>query len=142
MQEICRQTNKRSNRGKERTRKERKRQERKGKKIVVLIKNNEKQLLTCSKRLRLPTYIEDVQGGDVRGGRAQLIGCLHPDLIRSEEGEVAGDVAGVTLLPRAVIFTLLLSPVPPGQKHNKHNDHSNVWRFVPEKADWLFLTRL
>lgn len=44
------------------------------------------------------TYIQDVQGGDVRGGRAQLVGGLHPDLVRREEGEVAGDVAGVALL--------------------------------------------
>lgn len=69
-----------------------------------------------------PTYIEDVQGGDVRGGRAQLIGCLHPDLIRGEESQVAGDVAGVPLLPCDVVFTLPLCPVPPGQKHSDQNN--------------------
>lgn len=82
--------------------------------------------------LCLPTYIKDVQRGDVRGSRAQLIGCLHPDLIRGEEGEVAGDVAGVTLLPCVVNFTLLLSPVPPGQKQTTPKMN---YDFVSEEAD-------
>lgn len=77
--------------------------------------------------MSLLTYIKDVQGGDVRSGCAQLVGCLHPDLIRGEEGEVARDVAGVTLLARAVTFTFFLRPVPPGPKHNLHCDQNKLW---------------
>lgn len=65
---------------------------------------------------RGPTYVQDVQGGDVRGGRAQPVGRLHPDLVRGEEGEVVADAAGVPPLSHAVALTLLFSPVPPGHK--------------------------
>lgn len=84
-------------------------------------------LLTLDRRLSL-TYIEDVQGGDVRGSRAQLIGCFHPDLVRSEEGDVAGDVAGVTLVSRAVIVTLLLFTVPSGRKNRDW-----IWCLPPQR---------
>lgn len=63
-------------------------------------------------KIRL-TYVQDVQGGDVRDRWAQLIGRLNPNLVRGEEGEVARDVAGVTLFSCAVVFTLFLSAVPP-----------------------------
>lgn len=61
-----------------------------------------------------PTHVQDVQGDDVGGGRAQLIGRLHPHLVRREQSEVAGDVAGELLLrPGATASTLCLCPVPP-----------------------------
>lgn len=63
--------------------------------------------------IKSPTYIKNVQDDDIRGGRAQLIGCLHPNLIRREEREVARDVAGVALLRRAVANALFLCAVPP-----------------------------
>jgi len=116
MQETCRP--KRKGTGEERTRKkEKQREERTGKRKGG------------KKTARSPTDIEDVQGGDVRGGGAQFIDRLHPDLIRGEEGEVAGDVAGVALLPRAVQHTLLLLPVPPGHKHNGQNKLLYLLRF-------------
>lgn len=93
----------------------------------VIGKLNWNPLLTLDKRLSL-TYIEDVQGGDVRGSRAQLIGCFHPDLVRSEEGDVAGDVAGVTLVSCAVIFTLLLFAVPSG-----HKNRDWIWCLPPQR---------
>lgn len=73
-------------------------------------------------RINSPTYIKNVQDDDVRGGRAQLIGCLHPNLVRREECEVARNVAGVALLRRAVTNALLLCAVPP-EHANKEKDH-------------------
>lgn len=66
-----------------------------------------------------PTHVQDVQGEDVRAGGAQLIGRLHPHLVRGEESEVAGDVAGerLRLHPGADVLTLRLGPVPPAPDH-------------------------
>lgn len=62
------------------------------------------------------TYIKNVQDDDVRGGRTQRISGLHPDLIRSEEGEVARDAAGVGLIRRAVASALFRRAVPPAHR--------------------------
>lgn len=78
-----------------------------------------KQNIEEGKMINSPTYIKNVQDGDVRGGRAQLIGCLHPDLIRREEGEVARDVAGVALLRRAVTKAFFLRAVPPAHRNKE-----------------------
>lgn len=108
MYEICRQANVKKRRGKQRTKAVKKGERKWG-------QNKETQ---HALKVNLPTYIEDVKGGDVRGGGAQLICCFHPDLVRGEKGKVVWDVTGVLLVPCAVILTLLLSPVPPGtQKH-------------------------
>lgn len=63
-----------------------------------------------------PTYIKNVQDHDVRGGGAQLIGGLHPNLVGREEGEVPRDAAGVAVLGRAIADTLLLSARPPAHR--------------------------
>lgn len=65
------------------------------------------------------THVQNVQGGDLRGGRAQLIGCFYPDLIGSKEGRIAGDVARITLLACSIISTLLFSLIPPEQNKIK-----------------------
>lgn len=64
-----------------------------------------------------PTHVQDVQGDDVGRGGAQRIGRLHPHLVRGEQSEVAGDVAGVLLLrPGAAVCTLHLRLVPPARR--------------------------
>lgn len=71
------------------------------------------------KTMNSPTYIKNVQDDDVRGSGAKLIGCLHPNLIRREEGEVAGDPAGVALLRCAVANALFLRAVPPAHRSQR-----------------------
>lgn len=74
-----------------------------------------------------PTYIKNVQDDDVRGGGAQPIGRLHPNLVWREEGEVSRDAAGVALLRRAVANALLLHAVPSahrGQRSRGEEPHS------------------
>jgi len=59
------------------------------------------------------THVQDVQGGDVGGGAAQLVGGLHPDLVGREEVQVPRDAAAVRPCVGVVLARLLL-PVPPG----------------------------
>lgn len=76
------------------------------------------------KMMNSPTYIKNVQDDDVRGGGAQRIGCLHPNLIRREEGEVARDAAGVALVCRAVANALFLRAVPPAHRSKGQEENS------------------
>lgn len=67
-----------------------------------------------------PTHVQDVQGDDVGRGGAQQIGGLHPHLVGGEQGQVAGDVAGVLLLcPGAAVCTFRLRPVPPARRRTR-----------------------
>lgn len=95
-----------------------------------------KQYIEEGKMINSPTYIKNVQDDDVRGGRAQLIGCFHPNLIRCEEGEVARDVAGVALLCRAVTNTFFLRAVPPAHR-NKEDSHCTDGSSMNAEADHL-----
>lgn len=80
-------------------------------------------------RLTPLTHIQNIQGDDIRGGSPQLIGRLHPDLVGSKEGQVPGDVTCVAL-PRAVVLTFSLSPVPPAQNTQQREDNHICTKMV------------
>lgn len=94
-----------------------------------------KQNVEEGKMINSPTYIKNIQDDDVRGGRAQLIGCLHPNLIRREEGEVARDVAGVALLRCAITNAFFLRAVPPAHR-NKDEEQPLHWWIIYECWNW------
>lgn len=78
-----------------------------------------------------PTYIKNVQHDVVRGGGAQPVRCLHPNLIGREEGEVARDAAGVALLGRAVADALLLG-VGPSAHRSKGQEEKSLTALVKQ----------
>lgn len=90
-----------------------------------------------------PTHVQDVQGEDVGRGGAQRIGRLHPHLVGGEEGQVAGDVAGVLLLrPAAVVCTLRLRLVPPALRRGPKvpgNIGQNLEILIPKFLSLLFI---